>query len=69
MTAPEIRAQIKDPERNGNRDLNEIQKHMAEDGLIGWSWEPGEGRTPAPGTQQVLGKLVQAWIDNGASAR
>lgn len=66
LSAPEICDQLKDPERNGNRDLAEIQEHMAEDGLVGWGWEPGEGRTPAPGTQEVLGELVQAWIDTGA---
>jgi hypothetical protein len=65
-TAPEICAQLKDPARNGDRDLAEIHEHMAEDGLVGWGWNPGEGRTPAPGTQEVLGDLVQAWIDTGA---
>ena len=26
----------------------------------------GEGRDPAPGNQQQLGELAQAWIDTGA---
>ncbi|MGY9047896.1 hypothetical protein P775_05910 [Puniceibacterium antarcticum] len=65
-TAPEICDQLKDPARNGDRSLAEIHEHMAEDGLVGWGWEPGKGRTPAPGNQQVLGELVQAWIDTGA---
>lgn len=63
----EICAQIKDPERNGGRDLEAIHEHMAEDGLVGWAWDPGTGRTPAPGTQEVLGQLTQAWIDTGAA--
>ncbi|WP_372833715.1 Isoquinoline 1-oxidoreductase subunit [Puniceibacterium confluentis] len=65
-SAPEICAQLKDPARNGGRDLAEIHEHMAEDGLVGWGWTPGEGRTPALGTQAILGELVQAWIDTGA---
>lgn len=62
----EICEQIKDPERNGGKDLEAIHEHMAEDGLVGWGWEPGEGRSPAPGSQEVLGQLTRAWIDTGA---
>jgi hypothetical protein len=39
---------------------------MAEDHLVGWAWNPGDGRKPAPGTQAQFGALVQAWIDTGA---
>lgn len=63
----EICRQLKDPARNGDRTLAELHEHMAEDGLVGWGWHPGEGRTPAPGSQQQLGALVQAWIDSGAA--
>jgi hypothetical protein len=63
----EICAQLKDPERNGGRSLAEIHEHNAEDGLVGWGWSPGEGRTPAPGSQALFGRLTQAWIDAGAA--
>ena len=66
-SAAEICAQLKDPERNGNRTLADLHEHNAHDGLVGWGWEPGEGRTPAPGTQEVFGELTQAWIDTGAA--
>ena len=59
--------QIKDPARNGGKTLAQIHEHMAHDELVGWGWNPGPGREPAPGTQAVLGQLVQAWIDTGAS--
>ena len=62
----EICTQIKDPELNGGRDLEAIYEHMAEDGLVGWAWDPGSGRSPAPGSQDVLGQLTRAWIDTGA---
>ena len=61
-----ICAQIKDPARNGGRGLAELHHHMAEDHLVGWAWNPGAGRQPAPGTQAAFGELVQAWIDTGA---
>jgi hypothetical protein len=65
-TLAEICAQLKDPTRNGGRTLAQIQDHMAHDDLVGWGWNPGAGRTPAPGTQAQLGELTQAWIDTGA---
>lgn len=62
----EICRQIKDPARNGGRDLEKIYHHMAEDDLVGWGWAPGAGREPAPGTQKQFGELIRAWIDSGA---
>jgi hypothetical protein len=62
----QICAQIKDPARNGGRTLAQIHDHMANDHLVGWGWNPGEGRRPAPGTQVQFGDLIQAWIDTGA---
>lgn len=62
----EICAQIKDPKRNGGMDLAHIQEHVAHDTLVGWGWSPGSDREPAPGTQEKLGALFQAWIETGA---
>ncbi len=67
LTLGEICAQVKDPERNGNRTLKEIVKHMAEDSLVGWAWTPGPGRQPAPGSWQGFGELIQAWAETGAA--
>jgi hypothetical protein len=58
--------QLKDPARNGNRNLEQIRVHMTEDHLVGWAWYPGSGRKPAPGTQAVFGALISAWIETGA---
>jgi hypothetical protein len=62
----EICRQIKDVNLNGGRDLALLQEHIARDDLVGWAWNPGEGREPAPGPQQQAGELVKAWIDSGA---
>jgi hypothetical protein len=66
-TLGEICRQLKDTNRNGGRDLAALQEHVAKDDLVAWGWNPGPGREPAPGSQEVAGKLVQAWIDSGAS--
>ncbi len=63
----EICQQLKDPKRNGGRDLSKIVEHMAHDSLVGWGWNPGDGREPAPGTQAEFGDLIKAWVDTGAA--
>jgi hypothetical protein len=62
----EICRQIKDPQRNGGRNLELLHDHLAKDELVAWGWQPGAGREPAPGTQEMLGELIRAWIDSGA---
>jgi hypothetical protein len=65
-TASEICQQIKDPARNGNRSLNDLIEHIGKDKLVGWAWNPGYGRTSAPGSQKQAGELVEAWVRSGA---
>lgn len=62
----QICAQIKNPSTNGGKSMAELHHHMAEDHLVGWAWNPGAGRAPAPGTQAQFGELIKAWIDTGA---
>jgi hypothetical protein len=62
----QICEQLKDRKRNGDKSLQQIHHHMAEDSLVGWGWNPGGGREPAPGTQAQFGALIGAWIETGA---
>ena len=39
---------IKSPKTNGGRDLPELIKHLDEDALVLWGWQPGAQRTPPP---------------------
>jgi len=57
--------QIKDPARNGGRDMAALLQHLAEDTLVGWAWSPGADRTPAPGTQASFGRIMRAWAEAG----
>jgi hypothetical protein len=65
-TLGEICQQLKDPARNGGKTVDQIVDHMAEDSLVGWGWEPGAGREPVPGSQQVFGELMRRWAETGA---
>lgn len=67
LTLAELCAQLRDPERNGGRTLDELTEHFAEDELVGWGWSPGAGREPAPGSQRALGELIRAWAETGAA--
>ncbi|MCF3640703.1 Isoquinoline 1-oxidoreductase subunit [Rhizobium sp. TRM95111] len=62
----DICLQLKDPERNGGKTMAQMIEHMADDSLVGWGWNPGEGREPAPGSQEVFGQLIAAWVETGA---
>lgn len=62
----QICAQLKDPTRNGGRDIPAILKHVTSDSLVKWGWNPGPGRTPAPGTNEQFGALLTAWANTGA---
>ena len=59
--------QIKDPQRNGGKTLDALVEHMAEDSLVGWGWNPGAGREPVPGSQDVFGELIRRWAADGAA--
>jgi hypothetical protein len=65
-TLGQICEQIKDKARNGNMTMEQLIHHMAQDELVGWGWNPGEGREPVPGTQEEFGKIFKAWADTGA---
>lgn len=58
--------QIKDPQRNGGKTVEQIVRHMGHDSLVGWAWHPGAGREPPPGTQEEFGDLMEAWMKMGA---
>lgn len=62
----QICRQLKDPNTNGGKSMDDMIEHMAHDSLVGWGWSPGAGRTPAPGTQRQFGELIQAWVETGA---
>ncbi|MDH2381495.1 Isoquinoline 1-oxidoreductase subunit [Bradyrhizobium sp. CER78] len=66
-TVGEICVQIRDPARNGGRKVEELIEHIGKDTLVGWAWHPGFGRSPAPGTQEQAGALVEAWVKTGAA--
>lgn len=62
----QICRQIKDPERNGGKSIEDLVEHMSEDMLVGYGWNPPDQYEPVPGTQEQFGALAEAWAESGA---
>ena len=65
-TLAQLCEQLKDPER-AHMDLAGLVRHMSEDPLVAWAWDPGVGREAPPGSQEQLGELIAAWVATGAA--
>jgi cytochrome c5 len=59
--------QLKDPAQNGHRTLAQIIEHVSADDLVGWGWNPGDGRTLPPLDRPEFVAAMKAWVDNGAA--
>jgi cytochrome c5 len=66
-TAGEFCRQLKDPAKNGHRTLAQIMEHVSSDDLVGWGWNPGDGRTLPPLSRPEFVAAMKAWVDNGAA--
>ncbi len=65
-TPRELCLQLKDPVRNGGKNLGQVLTHVKDDPLVGWGFSPGEGRTPVPGTRAEFATQMAAWAEQGA---
>jgi hypothetical protein len=66
-SSAEICAQIKDPKRNGGReDIAAIVKHIEEEPLVQWGWDPGPGREIPPYSKTELIEFLKEWDKAGA---
>ncbi len=57
---------FKDSRQNGNRNVNQIVRHMSTP-LVLWGWNPGEGRTPIPMPEAEFLTKVGEWAAKGAA--
>jgi hypothetical protein len=62
----QLAIQLLDPKQNGGRTKAQILDHITNDGLVGWAWHPGEGRTLPPVTRATLVAQTRLWIARGA---
>lgn len=66
-TASSLCEQLRDPAKNGNRDLAALHQHMASDPLVLWAWKPGGTRETPPVTHAVFAAAVAQWVIGGGA--
>jgi len=66
-TPGELARQLKDPKENGGKTLEQLLRHVAEDKLVRWGWDPGDGRTKPPLTHAEFARKMREWVENGAT--
>lgn len=66
-TAHELAKQLMDPAQNGNKTKEQLLAH-ANETLVLAAWNPGEGRSLPPLSQEDFAKAWKTWIKYGAFA-
>ena len=51
--------------RAGNKTPEQLVKHVAEDGLVLWGWQPGGQRTPVSVPHAQFVGAFKAWVSGG----
>ena len=62
-TVSELCQQLKDPEQNGHKTLEQLYAHIAYDPLVLWGWNPGGNRTSPPVSHAEFVEQFRMWID------
>jgi hypothetical protein len=58
--------QLKDPKRNGGKDMAALVQHVSADPLVLWGWSPGFGRAMVTVPHAEFVRAFKTWIDAGA---
>ncbi|GAB3625417.1 hypothetical protein [Pandoraea terrae] len=67
MTSAQLCFMLKDPARNGKRDLNALLEHNSHEPLVNWAWQPGahpngEPRQPPPMPHDAFVEVFRQWV-------
>jgi hypothetical protein len=65
VTPNELCEQVKDPARNGGKDMAALRAHL-DDPLVTWGWDPGFGRAPVSTPYATFISAWEAWAAAGA---
>lgn len=71
LSRAEIAERMLNPNTNGGKNHKELVKHMTEDELVLWAWEPGidangKQRELPPVSKEEFKVAVEKWFENGA---
>lgn len=65
MSPADLCEQLKDPARNGHKDMKALREHW-EDPLVKWGWNPGGNRAPVSIPHDKLVAAFETWAAAGA---
>ncbi|MCQ4165581.1 hypothetical protein [Tahibacter harae] len=65
LSAPALCKMIQDKQENGGRDFAALLKHVSEDKLVLWGWNPGGNRAPVPVPHAEFVAKFKTWSDAG----
>lgn len=65
LPADRLCAMIKDRSSNGDRDFAALIKHVSEDKLVLWGWNPGGNRAPVSVPHDIFVTRFKRWADAG----
>ncbi len=66
-TPGEFCRQLKDPRRNGGKNVAGAIEHLEADPLVLWGWSPGEGRSSPPLSHAEFVQKMREWVNKGAA--
>ena len=71
-SAGELCRAMTDRSKNGNRNLQATVKHLTDDKLVAWGWEPGidvygKPRESVPLPKPEFDRIVTAWAQSGGA--
>lgn len=65
LSAPALCRMIQDRNENGGRDFAALLKHVSEDKLVLWGWNPGGERAPVSVPHAEFVARFKLWADAG----
>lgn len=66
LSAGELCRGLKDPKKNGGKNLAALLEHVSQDKLVLWGWSPGVGRKPVSVPHPQFVAAFKTWVDAGA---
>jgi hypothetical protein len=66
LTSGALCKTVKDPRKNGGKDLAALTEHVAHDKLVLWGWQPGGDREPVPVPHADFMAAWNQWVAAGA---
>ena len=63
LSDEEIARALIDPARNGGRTFEDLIRHVTEDPLVLWGWQPGGSREPVSVSHEDFVSALETWLN------